>query len=387
MRAMATPVEAALLDADHLAAVKLALKTKRLPLTEDDLAIRQDASRPLHERFSSGFSDIPLEDYYPRCFSNCEFSAETLRITQFLVANRRVLKEHAVAGLNDPVTVQGFVDLCQDEALMRALYVFTCADRSEWESEVEQPTRWFNIRELCLKARMHFRPGFDPTRSLTKAGYSRDELAILQDFGSDFFAGVYRNYANRFGSHLVKLAEPTPPGPRAALLREGTSSILGVAARDYRGLAACISGACWRNGVGLQQAHLFSAMNHGLALDFFHLAPGGRAPTSEALRAIEEAIQNQLHTGDDDHLGVPREWSDLTLVQSRPDLYCLRGETTGDVGALIYLLTYKVFKHFGGNVFALSAHKGRGGAYVSVYHSLPAETPLERAHAIMKELF
>src|SRR6185295_6363381 len=50
-------VEAAILDADHLAAVKLALKTKRLPLTSDDLAARHDETRPLHERFSSGFSE------------------------------------------------------------------------------------------------------------------------------------------------------------------------------------------------------------------------------------------------------------------------------------------------------------------------------------------
>src|SRR5208337_3365023 len=61
-------VEAALLDADHLAAVKLALKTKRLPLTPQDQALRRDESLPLHERYSTGLSGIPLAHYYePYC--------------------------------------------------------------------------------------------------------------------------------------------------------------------------------------------------------------------------------------------------------------------------------------------------------------------------------
>jgi hypothetical protein len=55
-------VETALLDADHLAAVKLALKTKRLPLTREDEAARRDETRPLHERYSSGMSGIPLAE-------------------------------------------------------------------------------------------------------------------------------------------------------------------------------------------------------------------------------------------------------------------------------------------------------------------------------------
>ena len=50
MEADTVAIYAALLDSDHLAAVKLALKTKRLPLTSHDQAARDDESRPLHER-------------------------------------------------------------------------------------------------------------------------------------------------------------------------------------------------------------------------------------------------------------------------------------------------------------------------------------------------
>jgi len=69
-----TAVNAALLDANHLAAVKLALKTKRLPLTPDDEAARGDETRPLHERYASGFSDIPLAEYFAPYGSECEFT-------------------------------------------------------------------------------------------------------------------------------------------------------------------------------------------------------------------------------------------------------------------------------------------------------------------------
>ena len=82
---------------------------------------------------------------------------------------------------------------------LRALFVFTCADRVKWESEAHDPTLWFNIRELFGKARLVFEPGSDPTEPLALAGYSPEELDVLKDFGRDFFEGVYRHYAIRFG--------------------------------------------------------------------------------------------------------------------------------------------------------------------------------------------
>ncbi|MEA3207745.1 MAG: [protein-PII] uridylyltransferase [Chthoniobacter sp.] len=387
-RSVSIAVETALLDADHLAAVKLALTTKRLPLTPEDLAIREDATRPLHERYSTGFSDIPLDEYYTTCLAGCEFTAETLRAARFLVANRRVFKERAAAGLNDARQVREFVGLCQDESLLRALFVFTCADRAEWESEAEDPARWFNTRELYAKARMQLRPGIDPARSLSRAGYSAHELEILQDFGKDFFSGVYRHHANRFGSHLVRLAQDSSfTCPKASVLREGSSTMLGVAARDYRGLATSISGAFWHHGIALRQAHLFSAVNHGLALDFFHLAPRGRTLGPELARSIEDAIQRQLYIGPDDEAALPRLAEHVTLKEWRPELHCLWAETTGDISSLIYVLTYKVFRYLGGNVFGLTAHTGRTGAWVSIYHSLPPGRSLEEARAIVRERF
>lgn len=386
-RSVSVAVEAAQLDADHLAAVKLALKTKRLPLTPEDLTLRGDATRPLTERFSTGFSEIPLDEYYTRSFRDCDFTAETLRVARFLVANRRVFKERAPLP-KDAQVVREFLALCPDESLLRALFVFTCADRAVWECETNEPARWFNIRELYGKARMQFRPGHDPTRALSRAGYSADELAILRDFGEDFFSGVYRHYANRFGAHLVRLAQdPALVSPKVVILREGASTILGVAARDYRGLAACISGSLWHHGIALRQAHLFSAVNHGLALDFFHLAPRGKAVGPELARTLEDAIQRQLYIGAADEANLPRVAEHVTLDEWRPDLHCLRAETTGDIGALVYVLTSAVFRHLSGNVFGVTADTGRTGAWVSVYHSLPPNRSLEEARAILRERF
>lgn len=381
-------IEAALLDADHLAAVKLALKTKRLPLTANDLATRQEETRPLHERYASGFSEIPLAEYYAPYATQCDFSQETVRIVEFLIANRRAFKERSEAGLNDARQIEEFAQLCQNEPRLRALFVFTCADRAEWESEASDPARWFNTRELYAKTLLRYRPAGDPTRSLLAAGYAPEQLNILRDFGEDFFSGIYRQYALRFGAHLVRLVEePTLASPKASLLRDGTSTIVGVAARDYRGLAASISGAFWHQKIDLRQAHMFSAMHHGLALDFFHLPPRDQPLTPDLTRLIEDAIQRQLYIAESDGASVPSIVGVATLREWRPGLYCLRFETAENVSGLIYALTYKIFRHLRGNIFGLSAHAARGRGFVSVYHTLPADLSLEQAQALTAKHF
>ena len=381
-------LEAALLDADHLAAVKLALKTKRLPLTTNDLVKRANQTLLLHERNSSGFSGIPLPEYYVPYASECNFSRETLRLVEFLVAHRRAFKEHTEAGINDAAHVGEFVRLCQNEHALRALFVFTCADRTEWESEQTDPARWFNIRELYAKALMRFRPAEDATTALTAAGYSPEQLNILRDFGEDFFGGIYHQYANRFGAHLVRLVEEADStGPKASIIRDGASVIIGVAARDYRGLAASISGALWNHQLDLRQAHMFSAMHHGLALDFFHVALRDRPLAPELARSIEDAIQQRLFIAESDEANLPRISGSASLREWRPGLYCLRFETAEEASGLVYAITYKIFRHLRGNIFGLTAHAARGRAFLSVYHNLPPDLPLEQAQAITAQQF
>ena len=311
-------IEAALLDPDHLAAVKLALKTKRLPVTPDDLTVRADPRRPLYERLSTGLSGIPLADYYLPYGTECDFPREVIRIAEFLVANRRAFKERSEAGLNNEERVREFTDLCGDEHLLRSLFVFTCADRAEWEGPASDPTRWFNSRELYGKAMQVFKPSVDPAQILARWGFSPEELVVLRDFGVDFFGGVYRYYANRFGEHLARLAKDHSLGPKAALLREGMGMIVGVAARDYRGLAAVISGALWRQQCDIRQAHLFSAMRHGLAFDFFHLAPRREALPPGLARSLEDAIRNKLGIADADEAGLPQIEGNLSLHEWKP---------------------------------------------------------------------
>ena len=118
-------VEAALLDADHLAAVKLALKTKRLPFTPEDQRVREDGTRPLHERYATGVSEIPLDQYYEPYRAECDFTPDTLRLVRFLITHRRTFKECAETGINDDQQVREFVVRFEDEALLRSLFVFT----------------------------------------------------------------------------------------------------------------------------------------------------------------------------------------------------------------------------------------------------------------------
>jgi hypothetical protein len=241
----------------------------------------------------------------------------------------------------------------------------------DWENERAEPARWFNTRELYLKALQQFRPAADATRALRASGYAPEQLAILHDFGEDFFGGVYRHYANRFGVHLVRLVEePDAPPAKATLLREGAAVILGVAACDYRGLAATISGELFRQGVELRQAHLFSAMNHGLALDFFHLAPSPTPLPTDLARSVEAAIRERRHIADADAATLPAHAGNLSLHEWRPGQFCLRSEASGHVAGLLYALTYRVFRELEGNIFALTAHAARGGkSFVAVYFS------------------
>lgn len=381
-------VEAALLDADQLAAVRLALKTKRLPVTADDRSVHADENRPLLERLSTGMSGIPLEAYYAPYGAECEFTSETLRIVTFLLNHRRRFEEYAASGINDELRVREFADLCGDEARLRALFVFTGADRAEWESPDHEPQRWFNSKELYVKALRCYRPGFDPLETLRASGYAPEQLAILEDFGEDFFTGVYRQHANRFSSDLLRLAAQEPGAePRVDLLRDGPCVIVGVAARDYRGLAATLSGALWHQGISLRQAHLFSAMNYRLALDFFHVMPSEKPLGTEQMRAVRAAIREQRYISEADEPALPSLVGTVALRGWRPGLYHLRFETAAEGDGLVYAVSYKVFRHLRGNIFALTAHAARGRAFISVYHTLPSDLTLEQAQAIAAATF
>ena len=398
-------IESALLDPDYLAAVKLALLTKRLPFTPDDTVARNSLALPMHERETSGFSGIPLAEYYGPYVTEAGFSPETARVAEFLVTHRRLLKQCAEGGMNDREQVDGLVTVCGEEMMLRTLFVFSCTDRlmgmteeaaalveteqRGWWQKESDPARWFNIRELYVKALGKYRPELvpDPAQTLRLAGYAAEELVILQDFGVELFSGLYGRHAWRFGSPLVRLVEDPDAGPKAALFRDGGALLLGVAARDFRGLAACISGALWKLGIHLRQAHLFCAANRGLALDFFHVAPGLRPIPGDLPRIIEDAIRNHLHISVADEALLPPLDNRPTLDATPSGNYRLRYETDSDTGGLVYALSFKVFRHLGGGIHCLTANSARSRAYITVIHNLPPERSLEEARAIVERCF
>jgi len=373
-------VEAARLRSEQLAAVRLALKTKRLPVTADDLLARNDASRPLSERFSSGFSNLLIEDYYPRAFAKAGFPPAVLDLARFLVENRRTFREIADAELIDATAVKQLLERCgNDLEKVRALYVFTRVDRHAWESPHQKPSLFFNIRELYAKACMPGKRRFDPDRLIHELGLD-DPMSreIIRDFGRDFCDGIYRHYAVRFCPHLLRLADGTgKKSPKAILITAGPSAILGVAARDDRGIAASISGALWKEGVGLSQAHLFSATRFGLAFDFFHLAPlargeeGKGSPYAGLPAVVEKAIEGRLHCADEDEQSLPDIARQVTLTEWRHGLYRLRAESGGEVGALIYLLCCKATRRLHADVYGVTSQTDRRGARASVFLRLP----------------
>ncbi len=380
--------EAARLEPEALAAVRLALKTKRLPVLPEDEADRANPALPLHERLASGLSGIPLDHYYTPYQARCDFTAETLRITIFLQQHRRLLKRLSEGGLNTDEKVGELVALCGDEHLLRTLLVFTGADRANWESPVQLPSRWFNIRELYQKALARFRPGRDPREALGSAGFSDEEQVIIADFGEAFFSGSYRLYLGRFASHLLRLARaPDTTPPRAVVLRDGASVIVGVAACDYPGLAATLTGALWRERLVLEQAHLFSAGRFGLALDFFHLAPQTRPLPANLPAVIEAAVRARSHIAAEDAAHLPEAPGVTTLDAWRSGLYRLRFESDSSAGGILYTLTYKVHQHLAGNIYGLEARSVRGRSFVTVYFKFTGDLSPEAAQTIVRERF
>lgn len=367
-------LEAVRLDSAHIAAVKLALKTKRLPVTPADIAARENPDLPWHERFASGLSGVPLEDYFSGWEECHGFSAITLEVTRFLIAHRRAFKERARLGSNPPEVVDEFVKLCGTPEKLRALFVFTQADRMRWEPPEEDPVRWFNGLELYDKCLRAFRQDNDPVRRILGAqGHEADDLEILRDFGPDFFSGIYGRHAVKFSSHLLRLAGGAPcVRPKAELIHEGPSDILAVAARDWRGLAACISGELWRLGIPLRQAHLFSASQHGLALDFFHVQLDGTRLPRDLAASVESAIIERRHLDDREESSLTSLSGMLTLTQTRPGEYRLRFESLHDEPGQVYALCWRAWRHLEANIHGLISHGTGAGSYIALDLTLPS---------------
>lgn len=383
---LSVEVEAALLGSDHLAAVKLALKTKRLPLMEGDLEARKDTTRPLHERLASGMSGIPFEDYYEIFRTQCRFSEETIELTNFLVKNRRAFREFVRVGYNSKEQVQKFVDLCQSEEWLRAFYIFTWADQAEWSpaevSDVHLP-EGFNGRELYVKAMATYQPRAAVEEHLVRAGFTPDHLDVLEDFGG-VFTGAYRELSNRFCYHLIELSENPNKGPLVRTIWDGPSTILGVAAKDTRGLAAAITGALAAKGIPLFQAHLFSARRYGLVLDFFHLDLSDRSTGAAVAKEIEMAMREDRLVQEVDESSLTKLHGTATLVRwDDRGRYHLQIESAATSTGLIHSLTYQIYKYLEANIFGLTAYTAQGTAYISVYHDLPEHVSLEEAQEIV----
>ena len=383
---LSVEVEAALLGSENLAAVKLALKTKRLPVTSDDVVAREDTTRPLHERLASGMSGIPIEDYYETYRTQSRFSEETIELTKFLVKNRRAFRDFVRVGYNSKEQVQKFVGLCQSEEWLRAFYIFTWADQASWSpaevSDVHLP-EGFNGRELYVKAMAAYHPPAAVEEHLVSAGFTPDHLDVLEDFGG-VFTGSYRELSNRFCYHLIELSESPNKGPLVRTIWDGPSTILGVAARDTRGIAASITGALAAKGIPLLQAHLFSARRYGLILDFFHLDLSDRSVGAALAKEIESAMREDRLVQEVEENLLPKLQGTATLERwDDRGRFHLQVESVATSTGLIHSLTYQIYKYLEANIFGLTAYTAQGTAYISVYHDLPEHLSLEEAQRIV----
>lgn len=380
--------DAALLDQDQLAAVKLALKIKRLPVLPEDVEAAGNGPGDSGRR-TGGYSGILLDDYCDRLETECGFTKETIRLTKHLIAHRRLLKNFAEDGPNDDHKVKAVVECCVDARCLRALYVFTCADRAHWQSPKDRADVWELIRELYSKAMLLLHPELELKDSLHMAGFDAQQREILKDFGPALYGGNYQRFTVRFGGHLADLAErPDEAKPKAAILREGDATILAVAAKDYPGLAATITGALKHSDISMLRAHFFSAAKYGLAFDFFHLSPRDPKVTPSLAKTLESAVIARQFISDADEAGLPRISGHATVREWRPGKYCIQFDADEDHAGLVYALTYKVHKYLRGNIFALSAETNPGRqAFIAVYFEAPPEVTFNEIKRIVAEKF
>jgi len=197
---------------------------------------------------------------------------------------------------------------------------------------------------------------------------------------------LYVRHTNHFATHLLRLVTNREAAPKVDLVRDGDAILLGVAAQDFRGLAACIAGALYHQKVNLSQAHLFSATNCNLALDFFHLAADQLLP-SDLTANVRDAVQRQLHIAESDAAALPALCGTFQLDETAKGGYCLRHETKSDANGLLYALTSKVSNHLGGSIHGLSALTSRGSTFITVHLTLPHDRPLLEARDIVHREF
>jgi tRNA threonylcarbamoyladenosine modification (KEOPS) complex Pcc1 subunit len=193
-------------------------------------------------------------------------------------------------------------------------------------------------------------------------------------------------HTNQFASHLLRLADNKETAPKVDLIRDGDAILLGVAAKDFRGLAACIAGALYQLGVNLSQAHLFSATRCRLAFDFFHLVENQDLPPDLTAR-VREAVQQKLYIAEADAASLPPLRGEFELKGTEKGGYCLRHTTTSNASGLLYALTWKVYHHLGASIHGLSAQTSRGTTFVTVHLTLPYERSLEDAREIVRQHF
>ncbi|HRJ10897.1 MAG TPA: hypothetical protein PK490_02395 [Prosthecobacter sp.] len=391
-RAEGLPVDINLLDEvetaraapDTMAAVKLALKIKRLPLMADDARRRADTRLSLGERYSSGFSGVPVEDYLERCFSNAGFLPETLELTRFLITHRRLLEDLVADGVNDKSKVDRLASVCGGTSRLRALFVFTRADRAGWKDNVTDPGNWFAIRELYKMTWERFHPPGNPLGILDQmlaGGMPEEDAEVMRDLGVSFFGGAYARHTSRFSGHLAALHQKRETEPLLRMLHDGASIILGIAANNIQGLAAAICHTLWTNGVPVFRSHLFSATNLGLALDFFHLRPGTAQPGREVL----EKMRREIAAGPPSRAALPAlPVSNMVMERRDSKVMRLRVWSPETSGGLLCMMTGLLYHALDAGIYALDSRAETDGTRLTILHSLPSRMTPENALARLR---
>ncbi len=291
-----------------------------------------------------------------------------LDTTAFLIENKDTLFSSAQSNVvGDPATVVMQVNRVKDARQLRSLLLFTYADLGYGKQKRFTPEKWENVIDLYkntmrrLMGQEH-KP-YDPL-ALDEEGRTLGSAMPESFLQSRYVAGLVNTYIG----WLRKVDQQKIPQIRFTKTYSDKTALLEIAAENFQGLLWRIAGMCYKHGMDITQAQIYSLKGpYKLALDFFNLAITTGIDEGHFKKELTEIISTR---GDiqilvSDLLGKINI-KDLS-IEHLPEASYYRMVMSGvDQRGLLYAVTRTLSENVGVDIYATNAHTSRDGAINNV---------------------
>lgn len=330
------------LEPEQLFALRLALLCKGIPQV---LGITtRDYTEQLH-------------NVYP------QIASSALDTMVFLIENKDTLFTPAQSYVvDDPATVAMLTTRVDDVRQLRSLLLFTYADLGHGKQKRFTPEQWENALDIYKNSmrrlmKQEQRP-YDP--------FALDEegRAIASSMPEGFLQSRYvGRLVTTYIGWLRKVKYEGNPQIRFAKTYSNKTALLEIAAEDFPGLLWRITGTCYKHGMSITQAQIYSLKEpHKLALDFLNLAIPDGIDEGQFKKDIASIISSR---GD---LELPE--LDIAKIVGQADVelehlpeagYVRMTMAGADQLGLLYAVTRTLSEKIGADIYATNAYTSREG--------------------------